>query len=38
MEHTLPMEIEELITLLEEIQAAEDGDYFEYLDEEFNDD
>ena len=37
MEHTLPMEIEELITLLEEIKAAEDEDWFEYLDEEFND-
>lgn len=37
MQHTLPPEIEELIALLEEIRAAEDGDLFEYLDEEFND-
>jgi len=38
MQHTLPPEIEELIAILEEIRAAEDEDWFEYLDEEFNDD
>lgn len=38
IEHSLPPEIEELLTLLEEIQLAEEGEFFEYIDDGINDD
>jgi hypothetical protein len=38
MEHSVPMHIEELLTLLEEIQAGDEVEIFDYIDdEEMND-
>ena len=34
MEHSVPMHIEELLTLLEEIQAGDEVEIFDYIDDE----